>query len=393
MGAKKLTSLDKVLGRLDNLDAVNLTILVQRLARERGLLETIFNTLRDGILVINRQGVIEYVNEAAEKMVGVKEKDLGEVTLWKLVPDLSKTIETNLEELYPRLPLLLREIELTYPEHRFVRLYIVPFKEGGEQGSDFSRFVVILNDITQEKVTTEERIEYERGSSIFLLAAGVAHELGNPLNSLTIHLQLIKRHLKHLDPSREADKIRKSVEVCQTEVNRLDGIINNFLGAIRHSPPDFQDINLLDVLEEVLRFQATELENRGIEVDVELKEDLPIILGDRNQLKQVFFNLVNNAMHAMEAGGRLRVKAHSDDDFVRMQIGDSGAGISKENLSKVFQAYYTTKKEGHGLGLMIVQRIMREHGGQIGIESKEGRGTIIFLQFPQKHRRVRLLSG
>ena len=398
MVAKKMSSLDRVLGRLESLDSVNLTNLVQRLARERRLLETVFNTVREGILVIDRQGVIEYANEASTRLIGLKDEEIGKITLWKLVPDLAQSLETNLDALRPRLPLLLREIEISYPETRYLRLYIVPFREEppGEEEFDeheLGHFAVILHDITAEKSSTEEMIENEKISSLLLLAGGVAHELGNPLNTINIHLQLIQRQLKKLDDSPAAAKIRESVDVCVGEVGRLDGIISHFLKAIRPSPPDFQDIRLLDLIEEVLRNLAGELSDRGIQVDVELKRDLPVILGDRNQIKQVFYNIFRNAMDAMESGGRLRVRASSDDTSVFLQIADTGAGISRDNLSKVFRPYYTSKKQGHGLGMMIVQRIMRDHGGQVGIESQEGVGTVIFLQFVQKHRRARLLKS
>ncbi len=398
MVAKKMSSLDRVLGRLESMDSVNLTNLVQRLARERKLLETVFNTLREGILVIDRHGVIEYANEASSRLIGLKEEEIGKITLWKLVPDLAKSLETNLDALRPKLPLLLREIEISYPETRYLRLYIVPFREeaagGGEADEhDLAHFAVILHDITQEKLSTEEMIENEKVSSILLLAGGVAHELGNPLNTINIHLQLIERQLKKLGESPVADKIRESAEICSAEVGRLDGVIDNFLKAIRPSPPDLQNLQLLDLIEEVLRTQAGEFSDRGIRVDVELSRDLPLIPGDRNQLKQVFFNIFRNAMDAMETGGHLRVRASSDDTSVYLQVADTGEGISRDNLSKVFQPYYTSKKKGHGLGMMIVQRIMRDHGGQVGIESQEGIGTVIFLQFVQKHRRARLLKS
>ncbi|NQY33183.1 MAG: GHKL domain-containing protein, partial [Coraliomargarita sp.] len=135
------------------------------------------------------------------------------------------------------------------------------------------------------------------------------------------------------------------------------------------------------------------LVDRKLDVNVEVAETLPVILGDRGQVKQVFFNLIKNAMEAMGPDGSLRILARSDDDFVYMQFIDTGSGIAEEDLSKVFQAYFTTKSSGHGLGMMIVNRIMRDHGGQIGIESRKGAGTVITLQFPQQHRRTRLLGS
>jgi two-component system, sporulation sensor kinase E len=107
----------------------------------------------------------------------------------------------------------------------------------------------------------------------------------------------------------------------------------------------------------------------------------------------VFFNLVKNAMEAMGPGGVLGVRIRADDQFVFVRISDTGSGIKTEDLTKLFSPYHTTKAGGHGLGLMIVQRIMRDHGGHIGVESKEGTGTVVTLQFPQKHRQFRMLKS
>ena len=125
MKAKKQSSLDRVLGRVDNLDTVNLTILVQRLARERGLLEAVFNTVREGILVIDEQGVIDYTNHAARRMIGLKEDEVGSATLWRLIPGLRQSLDLKSEDLIARRSAVTREMELTYPESRFVRLYMV----------------------------------------------------------------------------------------------------------------------------------------------------------------------------------------------------------------------------------------------------------------------------
>ncbi len=391
MAGKKHTSLDRVLGRLDSLDPVNLSNLVQRLVREHGLFEDIFNTLQEGVLVISADGEIEYANLAAHNLIGLNTDDLTGSILWRLVPGLRPSLEASLGDAAPVLPVVAREIQLTYPEPRIVRLYMVPFR--GEGSGAERRFAVILSDITSEKRSTEDRIESERSSSILLLAAGVAHELGNPLNSLTIHLQLIERKLKKLKASKdkESASLAESIRVCQEEVSRLDGIITHFLGAIRPRPADLADTNLSEVLAEVLSFQQRELQDRGIQVEVKAPSTIPAVMADRNQLKQVFFNITKNAMEAMSPGGKLRIRTKVDDDNVYLLFGDTGAGIKQEDLVKLFQPYHTTKTGGHGLGLMIVQRILREHGGQVGVESKEGVGTLVTLQFPQKNRRVKML--
>ena len=391
MAGKKLSSLDKVLGRLDRLDAAGLQTLVQRLARERTMLDAVFNILQEGVLVITADGEIDYANDAAAQMIGFKDQSGAAATLWRLVPGLRASLEgesaggQTLGQ-----PLITREFELTYPQARVVRLYMVPFHEG-EKGE--ARFVIILADITREKKSTQELIENERTSAVLLLAAGVAHELGNPLNSLTIHLQLIERKLKKLRDAKEATALTESIQICQGEVTRLDGIIQNFLEAIRPRPPDLADVNIVEVIEDVLRFQEKEFADREIKIEGELPESTPLIMADRNQLKQVFFNLLKNAMEAMQPGGMLGIRVRADDDSVFVRVADAGVGIKPEDLAKLFSPYHTTKVGGHGLGLMIVQRIMREHGGQVGIESKEGVGTVVTLQFPQKHRRVRMLKS
>lgn len=388
----KNTGLEKILGRIEDLDSVNLGILVQRLARERKMQETVFNTIQDGVIVIDSDGVVQYANDAALGLIGLKGNDIGVTRLWKMVPDLAKSIdlETVMGE-KKSAPVLSREIELNYPDHRVVRLYMVPID--AQVGHDDSGgYVIVLSDLTEERVSMEERLESERIDSIVRLAAGVAHELGNPLNSLTIHLQLIERKLKKLAKQPDATKLTESLQVCQGEVERLDGIITHFLKAIRPQKLELNELDLLGLVEDVLRVQEAELSNRKLEVKVEVSDDLPIILGDRDQIKQAFFNLIKNAMEAMQPSGSLRILARCDDDYVYLQFVDNGSGISEEDLSKVFQAYYTTKEEGHGLGMMIVERIMREHGGHINIESRKEAGTAITLQFPQQHRRTRLLE-
>jgi two-component system, sporulation sensor kinase E len=389
MKVKRHSPLDRALGQLDHLDETNLQNLINRLARERQLFEGIFNTVREGILVISKRGIVEYANNEALKIVGFKDSDIGSAVLWKWIPDLAPVI--NMDGPVPEVDeraSVTREIEMTYPEHRFVRVYMVPFE--GFTNMD-PHFVVILSDITKEIMSTEEKIESEKISSIFLLAAGVAHELGNPLNSLTIHLQLMQRLLSKVEDTDVRAKLERSLVICIGEVERQDGIITHFLEAIRPSPPDFRDTNLVEVLESVLRVQEQELLNSKVSVELEVGDETPVIAGDMNQMKQVFFNVIKNAREAMKEGGTLHIETRSDDDNFFVVIADTGEGIDKEDLASVFQPYYSTKSSGSGLGLMIVNRILREHGGQVGIDSKPSFGTVITLKFPKKHRRIRLL--
>jgi PAS domain S-box-containing protein len=383
--------IDSLIDRVDELDAASRANLIARLARERHLLNMVMNTIREGIIVIESSGKLEYANPSARDMLGISDRDIGSLSLWRAVPDLARTLRMSEKGFLIEEANVSRELELTYPQKRIVRLYIVPIEEPKED-VHLARYAVILSDITQEHARTRQEIEDERVNSIIELAAGVAHELGNPLNSLNIHLQVMHRQLKKLTEGKERDKLLKSLEICSGEVERLDSIITHFLEAVRPREPDLHDLDLIAPLEESVEFLGPELESAGVRVDIEIEASLPLVQGDRDQIKQVFFNIIKNARQAMTDGGTIRIRAFGDDEFVYIQVGDTGEGIPQENLRKVFQPYFSTKQEGHGLGMMIVERIMRDHGGQIGIDSRPSVGTLVTLQFPQMHRRIRLLK-
>ena len=387
---RRNSSLERILGRLDNLDSTNLAILVQRLARERGLLEMVFDTIEEGIFLVDCDGVVDYANRAGTQLIGLPAKDIGTAVLWKLVPDFARTLSFLREG--GLAPNIARDVEIFYPEHRWVRLQISRLMPA--EGDVPARHVMILRDITADRESTEEMIESERVNSIFTLAASVAHEIGNPLNSMKIHLELIRRKLAKLDvPEESVASIKKSSAICLEEISRLDDILKNFLGAIRPQKPILEKTNLIEIVFEVLSVQKAELENRDIKCSVTQGKDVPVVRGDVAQLKQLLFNVTKNAMEAMQDGGMLSLVAESDDAFVYLRVSDTGCGIERDAISKIYEPFFTTKNNGHGLGMMIVMRIMREHGGQVGIDSTPGKGTTVTLQFPRPDRRAPMLES
>lgn len=354
----------------------------KRLSRELSRMETVFNAIRSAIVVCDCAGEIIFANSYAGDLLGIGAAD---VSIFKLLPGMDAAVSDAARGSYA-----LREFEISYPERKMLSAQIIPFDFGGG-----GTFALILNDVTREKLSTEERIESEKLSSLLNLASGVAHEIGNPLNSINIHLQLAMRRLKKLAEKLPGDGlvegVRESVEICSSEVSRLDSIIENFLKALRPMRPDMADCDPIKPLAETLKTLDAELENLGVSVAVNVDAPLPTVYADANLLKQLYFNILHNAMEAMDAGGDITVRALADDDFVKISFADTGCGIDEDGMSKLFQPYYTTKTDGHGLGMTIIQAIVRAHGGKIDVESGPDRGTTVTVSFPRAHRRIRTL--
>ncbi|HOF62315.1 MAG TPA: ATP-binding protein [Kiritimatiellia bacterium] len=380
---------DRLVARIDKLGPESLQAQMMRLARERGFLETIFQTIQEGIMVLDSEGKLLYANRAAEKLAGFEFSRTKGRSVLRLLREwdwehLFDVPEGNSQ--WNRM--VTREVEITYPEHRFVSVYAVPLDEEGvsEKG-----VLVIFRDVTRDRLQEASTLENERSNAVKLLAAGVAHEIGNPLNALNIHLQLLARELSRV-PEETRKPLEDLVEVARAEVGRLDAIITQFLRALRPSKPVLQTECPKEVLQETLRVLKSEFENRRIQVAVDVPDHLPAMRLDRAQIKQVFFNLIKNALEAMSDGGTLKVVFTVGDVFVDIAFIDSGKGLLPDEFGRVFDPYYTTKAKGNGLGLMIVKRIIEEHGGEIELSSKPGEGTCFKIRLPRSERRIRLLG-
>jgi len=387
--------LDKLIERIGRVGPEDVQNYLVRLAREKGFLETIFNAIQEGVIVTDSTGSINYVNQAACALFGLSREDC----IGRLISERLRGLDWS-EVAGGAEKVITRDMEVFYPENRILNFYIVPLrgesaKRGKEQSaepdSEVIGYAVILRDITETQRSAQETLESERLSALTLLAAGVSHEIGNPLNSLHIHMQLIERRLRKL-PDETRRPLQDSIEVAKEEITRLDSIINQFLRAVRPAPLETKPESINRIVEEAVAFLEPEITDRNVIVEQELRPDLPLLEVDRNQLKQAFYNIIKNAFQAMKSQGILRIRTDRDDNFISISFADTGGGISPDHMSSVFQPYFTTKAKGSGLGLLIVRRIVRAHGGDIDLVSTEGVGLTLTIRLPFRDNRVRLLG-
>ena len=385
--------LEKLIERLGRIGPEDVQNYFLRLAQEKGFLETVFNAIQEGIIVTDSKGRITYLNDAACALFGL---EAGEA-IGKRLDERIRGLDWG--SLTQSSGPVSHDMEIFYPQNRFINFYVVPLVMEQREptvapatAAEEVGHVMILRDITESRRTAQQTIESERLNALRLLAAGVAHEIGNPLNSLHIHLQLMERSVQKLHDGEKAE-LEQSIDVARSEVNRLDSIVTQFLKAIRPSRPQLRPENVNTIVEEAVRFFAPELQDREILIEQELRSDLPLLQLDRDQMKQAFYNVIKNSVEAMHRHGRLRIRTDLADTHVIVRFDDSGGGMSAENLSRVFEPYFTTKPSGSGLGLLIVRRIVREHGGELSIESNQGKGLTLTIRLPFIDKRIRMLEA
>ena len=340
---------------IDRLDASHLREQYKLVADELASTDMFLHALKEGLVRLDADGRVLQSNPAAKRLLGAEPAD----ALSDLGLPLGKSSS--------------REIEISYPEDRILEVQTIPFG---------SETIVYLRDITAEKKRTEEQLRAGATKAVCDLAAGIAHEIGNPLNAIALSLQLVKR-----DPTDT-----EAIDTGLAQLKRLDGIIRDFLTAIRPRQPNLMPGSVADPLKNCLAMLKQQFEERRITVTLDVPAALPNVALDAEQIEQVFFNLLKNSLEAMADGGTIVLALGSDDRNVFLSIRDSGRGMDAEQLAGLFEPYRTTKEKGTGLGLMISKRIVTEHGGSIAAESTPGEGTTFTLTLPRLEQRIRALK-
>ncbi len=365
-----------LINHIDEYDSATVQKLLLNIFKKHGVLESLFDNIHEAIIFISSDRMIQYHNLAAKDILGLPDH-FQDFPIDRLLPGMNWNLLLGQKSGNKSLR---QELELDYPKHRIVYLYALPLE------MKKASYALILNDITESMAHAASEAEVKRGEMLSTLASEVAHEIGNPLNSLSLHLQYLQKLIDF--DSFDKDDFKSELKESQNEIERLSSIITQFLHALRPGKPMLQPIDLKDVVAETIHFIQCEIDNRNIKLNLIWDENIPKINGDANHLKQALFNLTKNAMQAMPHGGILTIKADADESFVILTISDNGCGISPQNINRIFTPFYTTKSSGTGLGLMIVERIMREHGGSLAWNSEVNQGTSFVLSFPRHFRFV-----
>ncbi len=379
----KLDFLKKLKPRLPHIEKDSLYQKLLEAAQENLTTQEILRNLDDGVVLTDKKGVPFFTNPKAEAWLGIRPLANKKMPLWNQVldPTLNAFLKETLLSVKSR---TVSDFKVLTPKEMQLRITLLPLEEEGRK-----TLLVLLADITTRTEQEFEAVLLSRMESLVRLAGGIAHEIGNPLNSITIHLELLKKRLTGL-PVAKRQELEQSLNDIQAETKRLDRIIKNFLKATRKPPLRFRLDNLNEAIEEAMNFLKPQLDHSHVRVKFAKDDELPVFLMDRERLYYAFMNLIKNAAEAMPEGGALKISVTQKSHCAVVSIADTGCGIKEADLPHIFDIYYTTKQEGAGLGLMMVYDAITEHGGKIEVTSKPGKGTTFKVLLPIREPQLQL---
>lgn len=372
----------QMLKRIDRLSPDIIRQMLSLLARENSVYEAALNSTLDGIIVCDLEHRPLFINRSAEKMLRFStwHEDLP---LWQLIEDEA------LQEFFSSVlqgeeKVLGREFALDRPGNaRIVAISVTELLSDGR----ISGTLIHIDDITDKRKREAQLRRAESLAALTTLAAGVAHEIKNPLASIRIQLGIIRRLLQQCQNLHERERtmthqLGHNLDLVEQEIDRLNAIVVDFLFAVRPMDIILMRDRAEEVVREVAEFMKDEIEQQHITLRLEIAENLPEVMLDRKYLKQALLNIVKNAIAAMPEGGTLTMSVTSANDELLLSVTDTGIGIPEELQPKIFEPYFTTKETGTGLGLTITFKIVKEHNGEITVTSKPGKGSTFTIHIP-----------
>lgn len=337
--------------------------------------QSILRSVTSGVLTVGPDASVATVNPSAERILGVNEEQIVARALGTLFKDDGGLGSDVRKVLAGRIPRTVHDLTLTTAAGKVVHAQTSVSRMRDVGGRKLGA-VVTIEDVSDIKSLTEQLIRADRLAAMGELTAGVAHEVRNPLGIIRASVQLME------DAECSGERVREAAEVIKQEIDRLDRVIKALLDFGRPAQPAMRPVAVRQVLEEVALFSRTFAGRGLVEIAEEYGEGVPEVMADPEQLKQVFVNLMSNAVQAMSDGGTLTIATGTDGGFVFIRFTDDGPGIPPQILGKVFDPFVSTRDEGTGLGLTIVHRIVDDHDGHIEVTSEQGAGTAFTVWLP-----------
>jgi PAS domain S-box-containing protein len=351
----------------------------EELRRQHEFIETVLETASALVVVLDRHGKILRFNRACEQTTGYSSEELVGKSVWDVLvlPEEIDSVRAVFARLVGGEPRNEHENVWVAKDGRRRRIAwsntVITNRQGAVDyvvGTGID--VTLLNQI-QERLRKTERV-----AELGTLASGMAHEIGTPMNVILGRAEYLMDRVKE-------EPVKKGLQTIVAQVERITKVMNQLLAFARRKPPERGPLDLKDIVEDSLELFRERLAKSGVTVELALDDHCPAAQADADQISQVMINLIMNALHAMENGGTLQVGLVPERDRIKLTVSDTGHGIPKDVLPKIFEPFYTTKEfgKGTGLGLTVVNGIIEEHQGTITVESEEGKGTRFTIRLPE----------
>ncbi len=365
--------------KIQELEAANLN-----LRTKQSELQAVFDAIGDGVAIFDANGCIQHRNHVCPRLFPM-ETMVGSSCRWLFHPERDHhtpddcVVEGALQGQS-------RHLAFTTSEQGNVRYFEASATPIDDPHGNH-RALVFLREVTERRLQELQLMQSEKMACMGLLAAGVAHEINNPLTSVAGYAEALTRRFREdtelaSDPRMEV--FQRYLDVIIRESYRCKGIINSLLSFSRKSDGSIGLVDVNDVVREVLDLVRPKAISERVEIEEHLAADLPPVKGDAAGLRQVFMNLVMNALQAIEGAGWIILSSFTDDDLIAVQVRDSGCGIPQSLLDQIWDPFFTTKGvgQGVGLGLAVTYNIIHRHGGDISVESREHEGTCFTVRLP-----------
>ncbi len=367
--------------KLNSVEGYHMTIfrnVSERHAMEKSLRESeqkfrmIFEGALEGILLWNDQFQIVDINQSGQRMLQMSKEDLVGISLHSILNDCNIT-DDELKE----------QIRSIHSEGQSDGNLSITLKSGRKKFFEFSNKLNIFSNISMttfkditEKLEMEEQLRKSDTLNVIgELAAGIAHEIRNPMTALKGFIQLLEGSVK--------EDHTMYFNVITTELSRIDSIINEFLILAKPQAVKFVEKDISQIMKETVDLLSAQAVLHNVQFRTYYEQNLPRVFCESNQMKKVFINIIKNAIEVMPKGGYITVSIQKESDQrVHISIGDEGTGIPAHKIKKLGEPFYTTKERGTGLGLMVTYKIIEEHKGTIEVESKLGEGTVFHIYLP-----------